>query len=155
MQVKIKRLNEKAQLPKKGSEGAIAYDVVASEIEHVTPYYVKVKTGLSIEPPQGYGVKLYARSSLTKTAWVLANSVGLGDNDYRGEYELRFRALAFESNEALFEWEDSEILFEAFPYKVGDRVGQIEIVPILEVEWVEDDLSETDRGEGGFGSTGV
>lgn len=138
--VKIKKLNPEAKLPKKGSDGCQGYDVYATskEFDEKTGCVI-FGTGLSIEPPKGYGVFLMARSSIYKTPLLLANGVGLGDNDYRGEYKFVFRTVDRPK----------------VNYEIGDRIGQLVFLPIPEVAFVEsEDLTETDRGEGGFGSTG-
>ena len=102
--------------------------------------YVEYDTGLSMEIPEGHVGLLFPRSSVSKTNLVLANSVGVVDSGYRGPVKLRFKELSGPPGGR---------------YKTGDRVGQIIIIPIpnFEFEQVEE-LSNTDRGEGGFGSTG-
>ena len=143
MQVAIKKLNEKAFLPSYGSEfaaGADLYACLDGEIT-VNPHEtVLIPTGIAIELPLGFAGLIYARSGLaTKKGLAPANKVGVIDCDYRGEVKV---ALHNHSN---------------IPQTVaaGERVAQLVITPYLTAKFVEqDELSQTVRGEGGFGSTG-
>ena len=143
MQVAIKKLNEKAILPSYGSEfaaGADLYACLDGEIT-VNPHEtVLIPTGIAIELPLGFAGLIYARSGLaTKKGLAPANKVGVIDCDYRGEVKV---ALHNHSN---------------IPQTVaaGERVAQLVITPYLTAKFVEkDELSQTVRGEGGFGSTG-
>lgn len=143
LKAKIK-LIEGGKVPVKGSEKASCYDLFARKTEMVAPDKFKVWLGIQVEPPEGYDVRLYPRSSIGKTDWMLANSVGIGDEDYRGEYIANFFRVKHE-DEACDEG----------PYKVGDRCIQMEIVKKDQVDFeIVDELSQTKRGENGFGSTG-
>ena len=140
MKVKIKKLHPDAVIPKYAKLGDAGMDLVAIS-EEWNEYYTMVTydTGLSIEIPEGYVGLLFPRSSIVKTELELANSVGVIDSGYRGPIMFKFRY-----NE------------EGMVYDVGDRVGQIIIMPYPQVEFEEvEELSTSDRGEGGFGSTGV
>lgn len=141
--IKYKKLNDLAKEPTRGSEYAAGYDLYAAIEQEVwiDPHQtVKVGTGLSFElPPQTFA-GLFARSGLaTKQGIRPANCVGICDADYRGEYIL---ALHNDSETACF-------------IKPGDRIGQMVLLPFISMDFVEsDELSDTERGEGGFGSTG-
>lgn len=143
MRVGIKKLNPKAILPAYGSEfaaGADLYACIDGELT-VNPHEtVLVPTGLAVELPLGYAGLIYARSGLaTKKGLAPANKVGVIDCDYRGEVKVALHN------------------HSAVPQTVaaGERVAQLVITPYLTAEFVEEDeLSETVRGEGGFGSTG-
>ena len=161
MQVKVKLLNENAELPKYAHYGTdMGADIKATSMEYQADRdrYI-YHTGLAFEVPKGFGMLIFPRSSNTKTECYLANSVGILDSSYRGElifiYKLRTR------REDLFPGFDEELAClemenELAPYKVGDRVGQIVIVPYPVIDYIEsEELSETDRGTGGFGSTGA
>lgn len=138
------KLIEGGKPPVKGSEKASCWDLFAREVEFKGGC-VQVYLGVSIEPPEGYDVRLYPRSSISKTGWILANSVGIGDEDYRGEY----RAIFYDVSN-FYDYRK-----DLFPYEVGDRCIQMEFKKKDEVEIeIVDELSETKRGEGGFGSTG-
>ncbi len=143
MKVNIKKLNEKAIIPTYGSEYAAGADLYACIDEELTilPSETKlIKTGLAIEVPVGYGAFIYARSGLaSKRGLAPANKVGVVDSDYRGEVMV---ALHNHSNEPQ-------------TVAVGERIAQMVIAPYLKAEFeVVDELSDTVRGEGGFGSTG-
>lgn len=145
--IKFKKLRENAIIPRRGDEFAGGWDVFASEIEQKAPNYVIVKLGFALEFPTDYKLMLVPRSSLTKTNWYLPNSPGLGDPSYRGEYQMRFRCVPIIMNRSL--------TYDEFPFKIGDRVGQIFLSGITEIDFIQTDiLSESTRGEGGFGSTG-
>ena len=101
------------------------------------------KTGLAMEIPEGYVGLIYPRSSISKTKQMLRNHVGVIDSGYRGEVILKFG------------WFSQAATPDSSVYDAGDRIAQLMIVPHPKVEFVEvDELSDTDRGDGGFGSTG-
>ncbi|MEG0198936.1 MAG: hypothetical protein RR676_17605, partial [Acinetobacter sp.] len=103
-------------------------------------------TGLAFEIPKGFVGLLFPRSSNTKKDLVLGNSVGVVDSGYRGEVVFKFRPVM-----PL----DRDIEFGPREYEVGDRIGQVIILPYPEIEFLEvDEMSSSDRGVGGFGSTG-
>lgn len=117
-----------------GDAGMDVYAISKSE----TDKYVEYGTGLSFELPAGHMLLLYPRSSVTNTDLTLANSVGVLDSGYRGELKLRFRRSGKSD------------------YNVGDRIGQIIILPFPQVEFAEvAELSVSERGSGAFGSTGI
>lgn len=143
MQVKIRKLNEKAILPTYGSIGAAGADLYVCADEPITlapGQTILVHTGVSMEIPEGYAGLIYARSGLaTKRGLAPANKVGVVDSDYRGEIMV---ALYNQSGAV-----------QTLGH--GERVAQIVITPFLRAEFSEvDELSDTTRGEGGFGSTG-
>ncbi|MDE6001146.1 MAG: dUTP diphosphatase [Clostridia bacterium] len=143
MKVSIKKLNDKATIPSYGSEfaaGADLYACIENDIQVKPHQTVVVPTGIAIELPLGYAGLIYARSGLaTKKGLAPANKVGVVDCDYRGEVKV---ALHNHSEEVQ-------------TVAVGERVAQLVIAPYLTAEFVEKEiLSETVRGEGGFGSTG-
>jgi dUTP pyrophosphatase len=156
MQVKFKKLHEDATIPMRMSPQSGAWDVTATEIIVEEPGYVICNLGFSLAPPPNYRVVLVPRSNITKYGWVLANSIGVGDADYRGEYQFRFRALPKWGVKIDGVSVEYTLSMPEFPYKKGDRVGQLwveEVQPINFVEVVS--LDTTDRGVGGFGSTGL
>ena len=142
MKVRIKKLTDTAKLPVYGSSYAAGADLYSDEGAFtVAPGETHlVHTGLSIEIPEGYGGFIYARSGLaTKRGLAPANKVGVIDADYRGEIMV-----------SLHNHSDEPQTVEA-----GERVAQLVIAPFLKAEFEEaDELSDTVRGEGGFGSTG-
>ncbi len=142
--INIKKLNEKARIPTRGSEYAAGYDLYAcleGEKIDIPPHTTaKIGTGLSIAVPNGYFGAIFARSGLaSKSGLRPANCVGVADSDYRGEYIVALH-------------NDSD---EMRTVSDGERIAQLVVMPFLEVDFVEtDNLSETNRGAGGFGSTG-
>lgn len=153
MKVKIK-LKEGAILPMKGSSDAMCFDCYAHSITVNEHGKTEVDLGFSLEPPLGYGVRLIPRSNLTKHWWAMNNSIGIGDPDYRGSYKVIFTPMVIPTYNKEGEYYTHAI--EGFPYKVGERICQLEVYKREDFEFEEvEDLSETERGDGGFGSTGV
>ena len=143
MEVRIKKLREDAVVPTYGSEFSAGADLYACETEDITiaPGETRlIHTGLSFEIPEGFGGFIYARSSLgTKRGLAPANKVGVIDADYRGEVMVSLH------NHST----------EAQTVSPGERVAQLVIAPFLKAEFtVAEELSDTVRGTGGFGSTG-
>ena len=142
MNVKIKRLTETAKIPTRGSEYAAGYDLYADEqVEILGEETVVIGTGISMEIPEGYFGAIYARSGLaTKQGLRPANCVGVVDSDYRGEVIIALHNDTDESQWVL----------------AGSRIAQLLIQPVMRTNFnVVDELGDTERGIGGFGSTGV
>ena len=139
MKVKIKKLHEDAVIPsysKPGDAGMDLYSVRHDLDKNANSVHY---TGLAVEIPHGYVGLLFPRSSISKTSCSLRNAVGVIDSGYRGEIMLKFSCRS-----------------NIDCYKAGDRVAQLIIMPYPEIEFEEvEELSDTDRGEGGFGSTGA
>lgn len=154
MKIKFRRLNENAVVPVFATKGAACADVVATEIVKQDSYNVTVKLGFATEIPEGYKGVVVPRSSFTQKGWVMQNSPAQIDSDYRGEWMLKFQALTFDAVSTRHNLID--LLPEDFPYEVGDRVAQVYFEKVEQAKFVVvDDLESTERGEGGFGSTGV
>lgn len=133
----------------KGSRDAAGLDVTVGHIEHVADNYKIVHVDLSIEYPENYVAILVPRSSLSKTGWIMPNSMGIIDRDYRGKLQMHFRAIDFKVNilKGGIEW-------PAFPYGEQDRCGQLLFFKTEELDpTFKESLSETTRNTGGFGST--
>jgi len=148
--VKVKLLRENSKLPLIATRNSVGFDVYASEINQLSENSYEVNTGIAVEVERGYYVELYARSSLAIFKnWVLTNGVGIIDPDYRGELKMVFSATPIGINEA------GELVYPEFPYKVGDRCGQLVLRKAYYPDFeVVDELSVTERGSGGYGSTG-
>ena len=141
MQVRVKKLHENAVIPAYGKPGDAGLDLTATSIEKDSYGNVVYGTGLAIEIPAGYVGLIFPRSSNSKTDLYLTNHVGVVDSGYRGEIMFKFRA--------------NPSLINAVIYQVGDRVGQLIIIPYPQIELTEaSELSDSERGDGGFGSTG-
>ncbi len=143
MKIEVKKLRKDAVMPTRGSAAAAGYDLYAcldAPVVIAAGSTAMINTGLSVAVPEGYFGAVFARSGLaSKQGLRPANCVGVCDSDYRGEYTV---ALHNDSSE------DREV-------RSGDRIAQLVIIPCLEAEFEEvDELSETERGAGGFGSTG-
>jgi dUTP pyrophosphatase len=142
MKIKIKKLHKDAIIPTYAKPGDAGMDLTAVKADANTLWdYITYHTGLAIEIPEGYVGLLFPRSSVYKTEQLLSNSVGVIDSGYRGEIMLKYtRGSAIRKTS----------------YKPGDRVGQLIILPYPQVHFLEvESLSETERGEGGYGSTGT
>ena len=140
MKVKIKKFHPESKIPKYSKKGDACVDLYAvSKIEDEFGNAV-YDTGLGVEIPDGYVGLVYPRSSISKTMHQLRNSVGVIDSGYRGPIKLAF-------------WGGRS---DASAYKPGDRIGQLMIMPYPQIEFEEvEELSTTERGSGGFGSTGT
>jgi dUTP pyrophosphatase len=153
MQVKIKKLNSNAVIPTYAKDGDAGMDLVATEILKDTPEQITYGTGLAMEIPKGFVGLVFPRSSIRKTGLQLSNSVGVIDSGYRGELQATFNKI-FGGEGFYDETVETKVPVNDF-YKVGDRIAQIMIIPHPEIEFNQvDELSNTERGEGGFGSTG-
>lgn len=144
MKVNIKLLNENAKIPTRGSEYAAGYDLYAATTDDVdiAPHStVKIGTGISVELPNGTFGAIFARSGLaTKKGLRPANCVGVCDSDYRGEYIVAIH-------------NDTD---EMMTIAAGERIAQLIVMPFVAVEFnTVEELTETQRGDGGFGSTGT
>jgi len=150
MKVKIKKLNPLAQIPSYAKAGDAGMDVVATEILKDTPEQITYGMGIALEIPEGFVGLVFPRSSIRKTGLQLSNSVGVIDSGYRGEIQATFNKIF--GSEGMYD--EAKIPTTEF-YKVGDRIAQIMIIPHPTIEFNEvDELSDSERGEGGFGSTG-
>ena len=176
MKVKIKKLHPNAIIPTYAKPGDAGMDLTATSVE-IKRNYIQFGTGLAFEIPEGYVGLLFPRSSLTKKSLILGNHVGVVDSGYRGEVSFRFKRMlnyqeVMENFKEIDDWvenydEDSvpymcinysndfQVMDSASEYQVGDRVGQIVILPYPQIEFQEvNELSNTERGDGKYGSTG-
>lgn len=147
MKVKIKKLHENAVIPSYSKDGDAGMDLTAISKEWDGDNSVwSYGTGLSFEIPKGYVGLLFPRSSIFKQDLSLSNSVGVLDSGYRGEVCFKFKELINPDTQHANDFET---------YRVEDRIGQIIIMPYPQIEFEEvEELSETERGIGGYGSTG-
>ena len=141
--LKIIKLSAKAKLPQRATEGAAGMDLCAclEEPIKINPGdLIKVPCGIAIETPKGYGAFIFARSGLgIKHGITLSNGVGVVDSDYRGEICVGL----------------CNVGKEEYIIKDGDRIAQLVIIKVEEfIPFEASELSQTERGSGGFGSTG-
>ena len=176
MKVKIKRLSGKAVIPQYAKDGDAGLDLVATSIEYCDETSsVTYGTDLAVEIPKGYVGMLFARSSNKNKDLLPSNAVGIIDSGYRGEIKFNFKsginsikqqAFAIKTASELFKIKN-EVDFEDFikdfdeefkpiaGYQIGDRIGQLIIMPYPTIEFEEvEELTITERGAGGYGSTG-
>lgn len=138
MKVKIKKLHTDAVIPTYAKVGDAGLDLVAISV-NVGETQVTYGTGIAVEIPDGYVGLIFPRSSIYKMGLLLSNSVGIIDSGYRGEIKFKFNRT------------DKYVGI----YQIGDHIGQLIIMPYPTIEFEEvDELSDTERGAGGFGSTG-
>lgn len=142
IEVEIKKLSEDAKLPEYAHLTDAGADIFALEDTYIKPNETKlVKTGIAVAIPVGYAILIYPRSGLSlKTGLRIANSVGVIDSDYRGEV-------------CVIMWNSGN---EAVKIEAGDKIAQMIINEVPMIKWKEvESLDETERGEGGYGSTGT
>jgi len=145
MLIKFTKLNPAAKIPKKAHLHDAAFDLVASDFEHKDRLYI-YDTGIAVNIPPGFCGLVFPRSSVVKFNLRMANSVGVIDSGYTGPIKCAFQIATSESD------------FKV--YSVGDRIAQLMILPLPAITFVEvDDVDDFDyqseRGAGGYGSTGV
>lgn len=139
MQVKFKLEHENAKLPAYAKEGDAGLDLISVSSSH-TQDYIEYDTGISVEIPIGYVGLLFPRSSLSKYDLSMCNHVGVIDSGYRGTIKARFKKT-----------KDTAKI-----YLIGDKICQLIIIPFPKINPIESkDLSESSRGDSGFGSTGA
>ena len=164
MKVKIKKLHPNAVIPTYATDGDAGMDLTALTRQYVysetESEYIEYRTGLAFEIPEGYMGLIFPRSSNSKKDLTLCNSVGVLDSGFRGEVTFRYKLDGtYDEVEGLFEnmafCKDNTSEFGQWIYEVGDKVGQLIILPYPKIEFEEvNELSKTERNEGGFGHTG-
>lgn len=146
MIVKIKKLHEDAVIPfqKHSTDGA--YDVVAVSHKYKGGLHI-YGLGFAVEIPEGYRLRIVPRSSFTSTHLIMQNSDAIIDSGYLGEILCKYRDLRY--------YREGVSHFLDGVYAIGDRIAQCYLEPVIPIEWEEvTELSDTERGTGGFGSTG-
>lgn len=140
MKIKIKKLQENAVIPKYAKNGDAGLDLTAIDIIENTTFQVTYDLGISVEIPEGFVGLVFPRSSIRNKELILSNSVGVIDSGYRGNIQATFiKTNGLDSNK----------------YYVNERVAQLLIIPYPQIEFEEvEELSETERGAGGYGSSG-
>lgn len=154
--LKIKKIAPEAIIPKYAKPGDAGLDLVAIDNgkynllmgfdeetgTNTEAEFIEYRTGVAVEIPEGYVGLIYPRSSISNFGLSLSNAVGVIDSGYRGEIKFRFRIISAPGTLAI-------------KYKKGDKIGQLIVMPYPKVNVVEvDELSTSERGEGGFGSSG-
>lgn len=140
LKIRLKKLNPNAVTPSYSKDGDAGMDLTSITIISNTTDQIVYGTGLCVEIPRDYVGLVFPRSSIRKYDLELSNSVGVIDSGYRGEIQLTFNKINNKQN----------------IYSIGDRIGQIMIIPYPYINFIEsDDLTITERGDGGFGSSGL
>lgn len=152
MHIKVKKLHPDAVLPVRAHNTDAGFDLIAIDDGTMTETFIEYKTGIALEPDVGFHTEIFPRSSISKTNLVLANGLGLVDQDYRAEVILRFKVVPpinICCNDL------GGMFWEPTIYKKGDRIGQLVVRKdeLVSFEWC-DELNTTARNLGGFGSTG-
>lgn len=170
MKVRIKKLHENAIIPTYAKKGDAGMDLTAVDYYYDLVGNVVYHTGLAIEIPEGYVGLIFPRSSIYNRDINLTNAVGVIDSGYRGEIIMKFKpSLYFHPNEntdylSSDKFDDCDgvcipyderIPIKPHIYNYGERIGQIIIMPYPQIELEEvEELTQTERGDGGFGSSG-
>lgn len=153
MKIIIEKTHPDAVIPKVQTKGAACVDLVAVEVI-VTGRHAVVKFGLKSVIPQGWCVTLQPRSSFSWKGWIMANSPGQIDSDYRGEWMAKFEAIPQDIGTYIMS-RGPYFRYSDFPYKVEDRAIQAKLERVEPMEFEEGLVDETERGEGSFGSTDI
>lgn len=145
--IDVKKLTDTAKIPTYATDGSGAFDIYSDEKVHVGSAPHMIHTGIAVAIPKGWMMIIIPRSSIgAKTGLRMPHSAGLIDSDYRGEVKILYET----KTGAPWEWPTGEYI------QKGDRIAQGYLLPVVKADFmVVDELDETDRGEGGFGSTGV
>lgn len=147
MKVRFKKLNPDAVVPTKAHATDAAFDLTATTRSLDDYGNVVYGTGIAVEIPHGYVGLVFPRSSVAKKRLILSNGVGVIDSDYRGEIMLKFKPTLATAEKNLGTYD--------FIYHPYERIGQLMIVPYPDIEFEEvEELTQTERGDGGYGSTG-
>lgn len=140
LEVKVKKLSTEAKMPIAANPGDAGLDLVAVSKKLTREGFLEFGTGLAFSIPENHVGLLFPRSSISKKKMTLCNAVGVLDSGFRGEVTFRFKPATAGNGS----------------YEVGDKIGQLVVMPYPDIELVEvDELDETVRGEGGWGSTGT
>ena len=138
LRVKIQKLHKDAVIPKYAQKGDAGLDLTITEMEYIDQTHIRYKFGIAVKIPDGYVGLIFPRSSIYKQGQLLSNSVGVIDSGYTGE----LMAVMLGNNRDI-------------AYKVGARAVQLLIIPYPQIDFeLVDKLPNTERGSGGYGSSG-
>lgn len=143
MRIKIKKLYSEAVIPEYAHDTDACFDLTSVYQQYDQDGNIIYGTGLAMEIPEGHVGLIFPRSSISKKNVMLTNSVGVIDCGYTGEITFKFKPVKANQYDSIN------------TYQIGDRIGQMMIIPYPKIEFEEvDELSKTERGDGGYGSTG-
>jgi dUTP pyrophosphatase len=165
MKIRIKKTDASAKLPTKAHATDAGFDLYACSRKNDIYGNTVYGTGVAMEIPEGYVGLVFPRSSIAEKDLLLSNAVGVIDSGYRGEIMAKFKPTHITANPVKLWWRvnvrkkttvDLSVLsIHRNEYELGDRIAQIIIMPYPEVQFEEvEELSDSDRGTGGYGSTG-
>lgn len=171
LKVRIKKLCKDAIIPTYAKNGDAGMDLTAVDYYYDVDGCIVYKTGLAVEIPEGYVGLVFPRSSISKSDLFLTNAVGVIDSGYRGEILAKFKPVAFFepnddtefdkdkfkacANTHLPQHGDELVYSHAIKFNLGERIAQLIIMPYPQIEFEEVvSLTETERGDGGYGSSG-
>lgn len=150
LNIRIKKMHPEAIIPRYAKQGDAGLDLTATSKWHDDDGNVCYGFGLAFEIPEGYAGLVFPRSSNSKKFLALSNAVGVVDSGYRGEVTAKFKPSAIYRN-----GHNIDTPYEPSEYEIGDRVAQLLILPYPKINLIEsEELSETERGAGGYGSSG-
>lgn len=145
MEIQFKKTHPNAVIPIQAKPGDACWDLVAVEVIEGSPQYTEFSIGIAFSIPEGYVGLIFPRSSISKYPHILANSVGVIDSGYRGTVTVRLKTLS-----------DYLTHYTEPAYKIGDKIAQLLVIPRPMLTFVEvDELPTSERGKGGYGSTGL
>lgn len=159
MKVKFKLLSPLAKAPTKAHATDAGFDLVATSKSRTPDACITYGTSLAVEIPKGYVGYIFPRSSLSKYDITLTNSVGVIDSGYTGEITFKFKPTLWaqqrDAEDPMLTAYIPDLDYDLESYQVGDRIGQLIIMPISDIEFEQvEELSPSERGNGGYGSTG-
>ncbi len=149
----IELVHPEAKIPVKMTEQAGCWDVYAAAITNIGDFKYIVDLGFKLNPGPDHVIVLIPRSSITKTWLIQQNSPGQGDADFPGTYKYIFRVLPDRIDSTIaYRW--GILAYPEFPFKVGDRVGQIYLREKIDMDFEKGIVEATERDPAGFGTTG-
>lgn len=152
--LKFKKTHESSITPVKANETDMCYDLFAVDDGKLSEMFIEYDTGIAFDIPEGYDVKVFPRSSISKYDLVLANGTGIIDNGYKDSVKCRFKILY--SHSGIIDESLHRVISDLKLYKKGDRIAQFTLVKKVNYKLEEtDSLSNSERGLSGFGSSGV
>lgn len=151
LNIRIKKMHPEAKIPRYAKPGDAGLDLTATSKWHDDDGNVCYGFGLAFEIPEGYAGFVFPRSSNSKKFLAMSCSVGVVDSGYRGEVTAKFKPSVIYRDE-----HNIDTPYEPSEYEIGDRVAQLLILPYPKINFIEsEELTETERGVGGYGSSGT
>jgi dUTP pyrophosphatase len=151
LNIRIKKMHPEAKIPRYAKHGDAGLDLTATSKWYDDDGNICYGFGLAFEIPEGYAGFVFPRSSNSKKFLAMSCSVGVVDSGFRGEVTAKFKPSAIYRDEY-----NIDIPYEPYEYEIGDRVAQLLILPYPKINFIEsEELTDTERGVGGYGSSGT